>query len=45
MWVGNVLTNNFEDGDEAEVVVDSGVETTIKRLGICLGYEGVVDGK
>jgi hypothetical protein len=45
MWVGNVLTNNFEDGDEAEIVVDSGVETTVKRLGICLGYEGDVDGK
>ncbi|XP_062177036.1 disease resistance protein RUN1-like [Alnus glutinosa] len=45
LFVGNVLTNNFEDGDEAELVVDLGVETIVKRLGICLGYEGVVDGK
>lgn len=45
MWVGNALTNNFEDSDEAKLVVDLGAETIVKRLGICLGYEGVVDGK
>jgi hypothetical protein len=45
LWVGNVVTNDFEDGDEVEVVVDLGVEITVKKIGICLGYGGVVDGK
>jgi hypothetical protein len=45
MWVINVLTNNFEDGDEAELVFNLEATIIVKRLGIRLRYEGVVDGK
>jgi hypothetical protein len=38
-----VLTNDFEDGDEVEVVVGSGSDQIIvKKLGVYLVYEGVV---
>jgi hypothetical protein len=38
-----VLTNDFEDGDEAEVVVDWGPEIIVKKISVYLVYEGVVD--
>jgi len=38
-----VLTNDFEDGDEAEVVVDWGPEIIVKKIWVYLVYEGVVD--
>jgi hypothetical protein len=38
-----VLTNDFEDGDEVEVVVESGSDQIIvKKIGVYLVYEGVV---
>ena len=41
-----VLTNDFEDGDEAEVLVDWGPEIIVKKIAVYLAYERVVvDGK
>jgi hypothetical protein len=41
-----VLTNDFEDGDEVEVLVDWGPEIIVKKIGVYLVYERVVvDGK
>jgi hypothetical protein len=41
-----VLTNDFEDGDEVEFLVDCGPEIIVKKIGVYLVYErGVVDGK
>ncbi|XP_059461858.1 disease resistance protein RUN1-like [Corylus avellana] len=39
------LTNDFEDGDEVEALVDWGPEIIVKTIGIYLVYERVVDGK
>lgn len=39
-----VLTNDFEDGDEAEIVVGWDCDQIIvKKIGVYLVYEGVVD--
>jgi hypothetical protein len=36
LWICNiVLTDNFEDGDEVEVVVDWGPEIIVKNIGVC----------
>ncbi|KAE8056532.1 hypothetical protein FH972_013300 [Carpinus fangiana] len=41
-----VLTNDFEDCDEVEVLVDLGPEIIVKKIGVYLVYERVVvDGK
>jgi hypothetical protein len=41
-----VLTNDFEDGDEVEVLVDWGPEVIVKKIGVYLVYDRVfVDGK
>jgi hypothetical protein len=41
-----VLTNDFEDGDEVEFLVDWGPEIIVKKIGVYLVYERVVvDGK
>ncbi|XP_059461811.1 disease resistance protein RUN1-like [Corylus avellana] len=40
-----VRTNDFEDGDEVEVLVDWGPEIIVKKIGVYLVYERVVDGK
>ncbi|KAE8056484.1 hypothetical protein FH972_013255 [Carpinus fangiana] len=41
-----VLTNDFEGGDEVEVLVDCGPEIIVKKIGVYLVYERiVVDGK
>ena len=41
-----VLTIDFEDGDEVEVLVDCGPEIIAKKIGVYLVYERVVvDGK
>jgi hypothetical protein len=31
----NILTNDFEDGDEVEVVLDLGPEIIVKNIGVC----------
>jgi hypothetical protein len=38
-----VLTNEFEDGDEGEVVVDWGPDVIVKKIAVYLVYKGVVD--
>ena len=35
LWICNVFTDNFEDGDEVEVVVDWGPEIIVKNIGVC----------
>ncbi|XP_059461841.1 disease resistance protein RUN1-like [Corylus avellana] len=46
LLLGNrVLTNDFEDGDEVEVLLDWGPEIIVKKMGVHLVYERVVDGK
>ncbi|XP_059461815.1 disease resistance protein RUN1-like [Corylus avellana] len=40
-----VLTNDFEHGDEVEVLVDWGPKIIVKKIGVYLVYERVVDGK
>jgi hypothetical protein len=37
-----VLTNDFEDGDEVEVLVDWAPEIIVKKIGVYLVYERVV---
>ncbi|XP_059461790.1 TMV resistance protein N-like [Corylus avellana] len=46
LLLGNiVLTNDFEDGNEVEVLVEWGPEIIVKKIGVYLVYERVVDGK
>jgi hypothetical protein len=47
MWQGNVSKSNFnlEAGDEVEVIVDFGSGIDVKKIGVRLVYDKVVDGK
>lgn len=35
LWICNVLTSDFEDGDEAKVVADWGLEIIVKKTEVC----------
>ncbi|XP_059461799.1 disease resistance protein RUN1-like [Corylus avellana] len=46
LYLRNIVrTNDFEDGDEVEVLVNWGPEIIVKKIGVYLVYERVVDGK
>ncbi|XP_059461809.1 putative cysteine-rich receptor-like protein kinase 9 [Corylus avellana] len=46
LLLGNIVpTNDIEDGDEVEVLVDCGPKIIVKKIGVYLVYERVVDGK
>jgi hypothetical protein len=47
MWQGNVSKSifNLEAGDEVEVIVDFGSGVDVKKIGVRLVYDRVVDGK
>ncbi|KAB8388295.1 hypothetical protein FH972_024769 [Carpinus fangiana] len=36
---------NLEAGDEVEVIADFGSEIDVKKIGVCLVYKRVIDGK
>jgi hypothetical protein len=36
---------NLEEGDEVEVIADFGSEIHVKKIGVCLIYGWVIDGK
>jgi hypothetical protein len=47
LWLCNVHKSrvNFEDGDKVTVGVDFGHEIVVKKTGVCLAYDRVVEGK
>ena len=46
MWQSNIskCKFNLEDGDEVEVIVDFGARFIVKKIGVSLIYDGVLDG-
>ncbi|KAB8388296.1 hypothetical protein FH972_024770 [Carpinus fangiana] len=47
IWQVNFPTSEFnlEAGDEVEVIADFGYEIHVKKIGVCLIYGRVIDGK
>ncbi|XP_050249405.1 disease resistance protein RPV1-like [Quercus robur] len=47
LWLGNVSKGEFnlEGGDKVDVTIDFGVGFIVKKIGVSLLYDGVLDGK
>ena len=47
LWLGNVSKGEFnlEGGDKVKVIIDFGAGFIVKKTGVSLLYDGVLDGK
>ncbi|KAL0002286.1 hypothetical protein SO802_016067 [Lithocarpus litseifolius] len=47
LWLGNVSKDEFnlEDGDKVDVIIDFATGFIVKKIGVSLLYDGVLDGK
>ena len=47
LWLGNVSKGEFnlEGGDKVDIIIDFGAGFIVKKIGVSLLYDGVLDGK